>query len=142
MNTTINEEHTRSYAEAVNIMIDWWIQKSFHGGMNQDNGDKSDAGGFGFLLMNTLSLKAQSEITPEQIERFKAKLVELLIGEEAKGRYYKMLDVDYNPDKKLLEACQYAEISTNCLPCKTFTFIDKDNKVKGRNGYGADWFEL
>jgi len=132
----------RSYKEAVEITVNWWVEKSFATPLNQNNGDNSDNGGFGFLLMNMVAGNAQKEVTDDKIEKFKSKLTELLLANEEKGRYAKKLDVDYHPNQMLSDACQFAEINSSCLPCKTFTFINNENEVEGRYQYGGEWFKL
>ena len=132
----------RTYKEAVKISVDYWVEKSFKTPLNQNNGDKSTNGDMSFMLMNMLSLDSQKNVTFEQIEKFKSKLTEILLEHEGQGRGANELDVDYDPNENLAQACKFAQISTSCLPCKTFTFIDNDNKVIGRYQYGGDRFEL
>ncbi len=132
----------RTYKEAVDLMVDWWVEKSFKTPLNQNNGDNSDNGWFGHLLMNNLSRKAQEQIDEFKIQKFKGKLTEILLDVEGKGRYYNEMDVDYHPNEKLQIACRYAEIDPSCLPCKTFTFINNENEIEGRYQYGGDWFKI
>lgn len=132
----------RTYKEAVEIMVNWWIEKSFHTLFNQNNGDDSPQGGFGFALMNSLSMKANDKVTPENIEKFKNKLTELLLLQEGEGRWANQLDVDYDVYGMLAEACEFADISKFCIPIKTFTYIDENNVVNGRYQYGGEWFEI
>ncbi len=137
----------RTYKEAVDLMVNWWVEKSFNTTLNQNNGDNTKNGIFSFALMNTLSGKAQKEITQEQIQLFSTKLTELLLEAEQEHssdytRHYTELDVDYNPNPPLEIACKTAGISTLCLPVKTFTYIDQDFTVNGRYQYGGDWFKM
>ena len=132
----------RSYKEAVEITVNWWVKKSFKTQLNQNNGNKSDNGGIGFLLMNLVAVNAQKEITEDKIEKFKSKLTELLLANEEKGRYAKELDVDYSPNQLLSDACRFAEINSSFLPCKTFTFINNENEIEGRYQYGGEFFKL
>ena len=131
-----------TYEDAVIKSVMWWSEKSFSTALNQNNGDKSDSGGFGFLLMNMVASHAQNEVTPDKIKKFEEKLTEILLAAKGQGRYANELDVDYHPNRNLQEACQYAEINTFCLPCKTFTYIDNENIVNGRYQYGGEWFKL
>lgn len=131
-------ENKRTYAEAVTIMVKWWIDKSFETTMNQDNGDS----GLAHILLNTVSMSAQTEVTPEKVEKFRDKLTEILLKNEDGGRWDKELDVDYHPNSILSEACKFAGIDSACLPVKTFTYIDKDNTINGRYQYGGDWFKI
>lgn len=132
----------RTYKEAVEIMVNWWIEKSFHTLFNQNNGDNSPQGGLGFALMNTLSMKENDKVTPEKIEKFKSKLTELLLLQEGKGRWDNQLDVDYDVHGMLAEACAFSDISEFCIPIKTFTYIDEDNTINGRYQYGGEWFKI
>lgn len=131
----------RTYQQAVELMVHWWIEKSFHTPLNQDNGDTS-TDGLAFLLLNMRSMSAQQKNTPEKIEAFKEVLTKLLIEKEDKGRYDKTLKIDYHPNQILAEACQQSGIDSGCLPCKTFTFINDDNEIEGRHKYGGEWFKI
>lgn len=133
---------TRTYKEAVEIMINWWVDKSFNTPLNQNNGDDSPNGGTMFALMNMVAMSAQSKNTPEMIEKFKLELTRQLLEVESKGRYGNQLSVDYDPNRILYDACKLSNVSTSCLPCKTFTFINDNNEVEGRYQYGGSWFKL
>jgi hypothetical protein len=76
---------TRSYEEAVELVVNWWIEKSFKTPLNQNNGDNSDAGSIAFLLMNINAGYSQREVTIEQIEKFKSRLTELLLQSKERG---------------------------------------------------------
>lgn len=131
----------RTYKEAVDLMVKWWSKKSFKTALNQNNGDSGN-GGIAFLLMNMVSTNAQNDISEEKIKKFEEKLTEILLDGEDKGRWKRECDVDYNPNKILADACEFAEINSGCLPCKTFTYINNDNEVEGRYQYGGEWFKL
>lgn len=137
MNTIV-----RTYAEAVEVCVNWWIEKTFKTPLNQNNGDNSPQGGMVFMLMNMLASNSQKEVTPEKIEAFKTKLTELLMAVEENGNYYTELSVDYHPNDMLYEACEFAKVDTACLPVKTFTRINKSNEIEGRYQYGGAWFKL
>lgn len=132
----------RAYEEAVNIMVEWWMKKSFETPLNQNNGDDSDVGSMGFLLMNTLSMDIQKTITSEAKQKFKEKLTDLLLACKDKGRYDKTLNVDYHPNRMLSESCSFAGIDPSCLPIKTVTCIDENNFVIGRYQYGGESFKI
>lgn len=132
----------RTYKEAVELTVKWWSEKSFKTAVNQNNGDNSSAGGFGFLLMNMASSAAKNNLTDEKIKKFKNKLNEILLAAEGKGRFQNKLDVDYHPNKILSDACEFSEINTGCLPCKTFTFINNENEIEGRYQYGGKLFKI
>jgi hypothetical protein len=135
-------EQKRTYKEAVELTVNWWAEKSFETLLNQNNGDNSEAGGIGFILSNMLLMSAREKNTPEKIEKFKNELTNLLLEAEGKGRYNNELDVDYHPNKLLSNACELSGVDAACLPIKTFTYIDKDNSIKGRYQYGGEWFTL
>lgn len=139
----MEKQVSRTYAQAVEIAVNFWVEKSFNTKMNQNNGsERQGGGGFAMILANLGSMNAQGEVTPEKVEKFKEKLTERLLSGEGKGRWERECDVDYNPCSILSEACKYAEINPMCLPIKTFTFIEKDNSVTGRYQYGGEFFTL
>lgn len=132
----------RTYKEAVKLMVNWWVEKSFKIEINQNNGDSSSKGAIAFFLMNLMSKNAKKDITNNKIKKFKSKLTEILLANENEERYLKQLEVDYHPNKILNDSCEYSGINTSCLPCKTFTFINSENEIQGRFQYGGDWFKL
>lgn len=136
------ETEKRTYEEAVDIMVKWWSEKAFDTLLNQNNGDNSPDGGIVWALMNTVSMQAQNTVTSEKKQKFEKKLTEILLNKKGLGRWHNELDVDYHPNDNLYQACKFAGINTLCLPCKTFTFIDKDNSVQGRYQYGGAWFKI
>lgn len=136
------ENTIRTYAEAVDITVKWWSNKAFDTPLNQNNGDNSSGGSMVFLLMNLASQTSNNEVTPQKRQKFEDKLKNLLLEGENKPRYARECDVDYNPNQILQKACDYSEINTMVLPCKTFTVIEKDNTVHGRYQYGGEWFVL
>jgi len=94
------------------------------------------------VMANLLSLEVQKDISEEKIQKFREKLTELLLQGENEGRWKRECDVDYHPNDILSEACEYSNISSSCLPIKTFTTIEKDNSVTGRYQYGGEFFKL
>ena len=135
-------EITQTYQEAVTKMVQWWTEKSFGGRINQNNGDDSEVGSLVFMLMNSNSLRAQGEVTPAKIEKFKEKLTELLLKGEGGRLWERRLDVDYHPCPMLVEARDYADINPSCLPCKTTSYIDDNSQVKCSYQYGGAWQTL
>lgn len=132
----------RSYKEAVELTVNWWIEKSFNTPLNQNNGCGTENNGMMFMLMNMVSMSAQDRNTPDKIEKFKTELTNLLIEVEGKGKYSNELSVDYNPNLLLRKACGLSGIDAACLPCKTFTYINEENEVEGKYQYGGEWFKL
>jgi hypothetical protein len=132
----------RTYKEAVEIAVNWWVEKSFNTKLNQNNGDNSQQGGLTFILMNTLSLKAQERNTPDKIEKFKTELTKLLLSVENGSTYRRRLSVDYGPNEMLFKACELSGIDISCLPCKTYTIITSENKVEGSYQYRGELFSI
>jgi len=126
-------KRSRSFEDAVEICVDWWAEKAFHTPMNQNFGDETAGGGLVFLQMNISAMEAQRTITPNQEQVFKEKLFVLLL---TTGK--RKLQVDYQPDKLLKEACDVAEISSVCMPCKSMTYITEDNYVNTQFGFGSE----
>lgn len=91
-----------------------------------------------FLLMNMLAMDSQKEISEDQIEKFEAKLRELLTNADERNRN---LHVDYHPDPMLSEAAEFAGIPTSVFPCKTSTWI-QDGKALASYQYGSPIVEL
>ncbi len=127
----------RTYEEAVQIMVDWWVEKSFRTLMNQNNGD--DRSG---ILLNMVAARHLLHVNEDQILLFKKSLTDYLMEKKYANRNHTTLDKDYDPNKPLREACVDSIISPSCLPCKTFTRIDANNNVEGRYQYGGDWFKI
>lgn len=132
----------RTYEEAVNLMVEWWIEKSFKTPLNQNNGDDSVQGGLAFMLLNLASTTSQNTIDDATIENFRKNLTTLLLNGKNSGRHARTLEVDYHPNKILNDACVFTKINSYCLPIKTFTYIDEDNLICGRYQYGGDWFKI
>jgi hypothetical protein len=132
---------TQTFEQAVEKTVNWWAEKSFNTPMNQNNGDDSHNGGMAFALMNLVSMQSQSKVTPDKIERFKEKLTEQLLDKGNNG--WINLHVDYHPDTMLSDACEYAGINAfGLLPCKTTSWIDKENKVTVSYGYRGEIKEI
>lgn len=134
----------RTFEEAVDIMVDWWVEKSFKTQMNQDIGTSISEDRGLIFLMNHENDKAKKKLSGKQIHKFRAKLKELLIKDENSEfkNFDLSLDVDYHPSTKLKEACDHAEIDYNLLPMKTTTYINNDLEIEGKYQYRGDWFKL
>lgn len=133
---------TRSYADAVKITVDWWIQKSFNETDTHDMGPDSDSAMFAQQLGNELAQMQRDKVQPEQIEMFREALTTGLMAIEDKPPFSRICDVDYHPNHILSEAATAAGVDLSVFPWKTFTRIKSDNTVEGRNGYGSEWFTL
>ena len=132
----------QTYEEAVLKTVMWWSEKSFRTLFNQNNGDDSPQGGMAFMLMNMVSSKAQEKVTDEKIKLFEQKLTELLMAEKDNAGHRARLDVDYHPNQTLGDACKFAGIDSMCLPCKTYSFIDQNNKAIVKYQYGSSGVEI
>ncbi len=132
----------RTFKEAIDLTVDWWIEKSFNTPFNQNNGDISPSGSITAILMNTASISAQSKVTPEQIEKFRSNLTESLLNTETLHRHNTLLDVDCHPSSMLANACKFAGISSSCLPCKSFTRILETNEIMYRYQYGSPMLKI
>ena len=132
----------RTYKEAVELVVNWWVEKSFNTPLNQNNGCGSENNGMMFMLMNMVSMSAQKRNSPDKIEKFKNELTKLLMLAEGNGKYATEVSVDYSPNILLSTACILSDIDTGCFPCKTFTFINEENEVEGKYQYQGEWFTL
>lgn len=127
----------RTYAEAVEITVKWWSEKSFKTAINQNNGDDSEAGALTFMLQNMLASMSRTSTTPKQVAEFEAYLTECLMSVENDARYKTELSVDYHPNKMLGSACTHAGIDASVLPCKSSTSISENNEVYTYYQYGS-----
>lgn len=132
----------QTYEEAVLKTVFFWSDKAFRTAFNQNNGDDSENGAFVFMLMNAASSNAKKQITHEMINKFESKLTENLMALKDENPYNRMLDVDYHPNEPLRDACEFAGIDSSCMPCKTFTRIEKDNQVTAKYQYGGKFMTL
>jgi len=112
-----------TFENAVKKVVKFWSEKSFNTPLNQNNGDDSESGGLAFILKNLVASDAQSDVSPDNIEKFETKLTELLYKQKD-NRYKLDLDVDYHPCSVLSEAVDFAGLNEMCLPCKTWTTIN------------------
>lgn len=131
----------QTFEEAVNKVVNFWVEKSFETILNQNNGDGATAGGATFALMNTLAMKAQKEVDKEQIVKFRERLTEILLTKKG-NKYRATLSVDYDPCLALAEAAKYAEVSTMLLPIKTTSWIDDNNVATASYQYRGEVKEL
>ena len=130
---------TQSFEKAVEKTVNFWVQKSFKTPMNQDNGDNGSSGAISAMLMNMLAMKSQVDVCDVKIEKFKEKLTHLLIAKKDECKRYGVnLSVDYHPCIDLYKAAEFAQIDTSCFPCKTTSWIDKDNKATASYQYRGE----
>ena len=119
----------QTYKEAVEKVAAWWT-KVIQIPMNQDNGER----GMMEILMNTVSMNAQKELTPRNIALFKENLVKELLANKD-SYFHKTLSVDYHPDNVLSEVAQNSGIPLGVFPCKSSSYISKENVAKAGRGY-------
>ena len=132
----------QTYEEAVLKIVMWWSDKSFRTTLNQNNGDKSSQGAMTFMLQNMVSIEAQKRVTEEKIKMFEDKLTELLLAEKDVQYNRARLDVDYSPCETLFQSCKHAGIDSHCLPCKTNSHIDQNNRAFVKYQYGGQSIEI
>ena len=122
--------------EQLEANAEWWAVRTFDHALNQNNGDTSDKGEMSFMLMNLVSSKARQSADPNARQKFKDKLIELMADKDHFNIY-----VDYHPDPELAEACDYAGIGYEALPCKSGTEFSK-GQLKGKYQYGGQWTKI
>ena len=130
---------TQTYEEAVTKIVLWWVEKSFLTTQNQNNGDKTDIGGFTSVMLNMVANRVQVTTSADQIKKFTEKLTELLLNADQHNR---SLHVDYHPEGFLEEAAVFAGIDTHCFPVKSSTRIDENNRAYAKYQYGASMVEI
>lgn len=133
---------TDKHKEAIKKVVDFWVEKSFETPLNQNNGDDSENGALSFMLMNMVSSDAKNGVTNEKIDKFRKSLTESLTKEIERVGHIHFCEVDYHPSTLLADACKDAEISDRCLPCKTWTRIDREGVAKASYQYGGEIVEL
>lgn len=131
-----------TFEEAVLKTVMFWSDKSFRNKLNQNNGDDSPSGGMAFMLMNMVSMQAQDEANDSKIKLFEEKLTDILMSKKDEAKFGIILSVDYDPCENLYKAFEFAGLNTRCLPCKTFTRIEKDYSVTAKFQYGGQFVKL
>lgn len=97
-----------------------------------DNGDTSDAGFMGTLLVKMLPNNSSEDV----LDKFGEYLKESLSNPNESGYYDTWLDVDYGPCKILHDAAEKAGLKTQ-FPWKTTVSIH-ENDLSVKCGYGAE----
>jgi len=124
----------QSYEDAVLKTVMWWsevIQKP----MNQNNGGDSMT----MMLLNHVAMTEQDLITPEKIKTFEETLtVELLLLCSDDNEWKRTLSVDYVPCSILSNAATIAGIGSRVFPCKSSSYIDKNNVATTIYGWRGD----
>jgi hypothetical protein len=132
-----------TYEEAVLKVAMWWSDKSFRTPLNQDNGGKdSPQEKMTNMLLGAVSLQAQKKITDEKIKKFEKHLYDALMLMKDKGARARTLDVDYDPCDILFEVAKASGIDTGCLPVKSSTYIDEQNRAWAKYQYGGQTVEI
>jgi len=127
----------QTYQQAVEKVVNFWIEKSFKTLFNQNNGDDTPSGGVTFALMNLVSSSVMESVNDEKIEKFKTFLTQSLLEIEHQHRGNATLYNDYHPEPLLAKAAEHAEIDTACFPCKTCSWIDENNVATASYQYGG-----
>jgi hypothetical protein len=120
--------------ENIALAVNWWADKLVackNSGLSEE--ERRDSRNRDYGLAEIFMTLSKPKVTPEQIDKFKAKLSELLAG---KTPY--CMGVDYGPDMNLRAALEHAEIpiANGVLPIKTNMWIS-ERGVEVSYGYGA-----
>lgn len=132
----------KTYQQAVERVVTFWVEKSFNTPFNQNNGDDSEHGGMAFMLMNLVAAQAQTTVSPLKIEAFRKHLTNSLLANESDLQKRTWLGVDYHPCELLADSAEFAGLNPGCFPCKTITRIDQNNNATAKYQYGGQWIEL
>lgn len=116
----------------------WWADQ-LRGFAKHDNGDDSETGVYGAMLMTILQGAEKAKQTPEQVDAFEVALADVLMKECPRWGF----GTDYHPDHILEAAAEIAglRLGMATLPIKTIMWID-DDKVTVKCGYGAPTEEI
>ena len=119
--------------EAAVAAAEWWAKK-IDGTCKHDNGDT----GLTSLLAMCMADSLNKPVTEEQLEMFKAELIQQIETTAESYKYKTDLDLycDYGPGFLLADAARCAGISKNNFPYKTGMTITEE-AVTVRDGYRA-----
>lgn len=117
--------------EVLEKAVNWWAEK-VTANQPHSNGDNGHTSIVTCLLADSRTKK----ISKKQIDVFKKALARE-IEEEAKKRTRFSICCDYGPCKVLFVAAHEAGIPTANFPFKTMMFINEEDGVVVRDGYGA-----
>ncbi len=121
-----------------NVAAKWWRNQLVN--PRYDNGDTSERG----LMTSMMATMATTPATEEQLDKFEECLSRGLYWEDCNGNSREFwVGVDYNPDRLLAHAGQFAEIpggGNTGFPWKTTMHINTAGmgKITVREGYGAE----
>jgi hypothetical protein len=115
----------------------WWVDR-MDAPHKFDVGNPKDEHGLenGRETLKALGfkLKPKQDPTPEQKEKFKEVLVELLLSHNPRH-----IRVVINPNEILEQAIEEARIRLNPFPLKTYIDL---GTMKGHVGYGGKWEDI
>lgn len=117
--------------EIVEKAVNWWAEK-VTANQPHSNGDN----GYTSIVTCLLADSTAKKISKKQVEVFKKELA-MAIEKEAGERQRFSICCDYGPCKILADAAREADIPTANFPFKTMMFINKEDGVVVRDGYGA-----
>ncbi|PJZ89534.1 hypothetical protein [Leptospira levettii] len=122
----------RSYAEAVDVAVNFWIEKTFYTETHIEDLDLSSyppTDQYLKIMRTCFKQMALKNITSESIERFRSCLRHKLLNVYNSGEKRGICTVLFGTNEILLEVCEESGVSPHCLPDKTTTFIREDNRV-------------
>lgn len=117
--------------EIIEKAVNWWVEK-VTANQPHSNGDN----GYTSIVTCLLADSRTKKISKKQTDVFKKALARE-IEEEAKKRTRFSICCDYEPCKVLFVAAHEAGIPTANFPFKTMMFINEEDGVVVRDGYGA-----
>jgi hypothetical protein len=132
-----NENKIRTTEEAIDIMIDLWVEQIIQG--QQKSGDR----GIDAWLKTAQDLD-KNQLAANSINKFKGALRSIIISKIEAKAYWKdirrgYLTVDYGMCLELAMACEESGVPKSRIPIKSSTWIEDDNSVTSRFGYQADF---
>jgi len=129
------QEKVQSFEEAAAKVVKFWIDNSFGKALNQDMGIEKQYDIMN-MMANFVSLQSKMETPLESIEKFSKKLYELIMEKKELNKAV-ILSVDYSPCEMLNNCCNFAGIDSQVLPIKSYSQINIDNSVIGKQGYSG-----
>lgn len=117
--------------QQIEAVAEWWAVRTFDHVINQNNGDDSFHGRLAMTLKTQLAHIDRNKGNGDARDKFKECIIKQLELNPSQIFY-----CDYDPNKPLRAACDYAGIGYNALPIKSHTQLDGD-KFIGKYQYGG-----
>ncbi len=117
----------------------WWADRLTscrHSGLSPE--ERASGDNRSYEMAEMLMAINKPKVTPEQIERFRAILIEKLATADRWAR--QTIGVDYHPDQISADSLDAAGITSamGTLPIKTCMWLNDDGTVRVRYGYGSE----